>query len=217
MEQQAGETGASQGPADDGLAAAAASRMQETDVDRRAKLVGGHVLIGVSVFCLWAAADAWQAVTQLGAAAFLSVLAAIPAGFVFGTLVHEWCHFAGARLSGARYTVPSRFGLFVFDYDFRNNGLSQFFAMSYGGQAGSALAIVLLGIALPLDTAGRAMVLASCVGAAVFGAMIEWPVLARTRRSGDPVAELAKIDKATLYRSATGASAATLLSWLLLG
>lgn len=212
MEQQAGDPA---GAADEGLGSAAAARMQESDVDRRAKLVGGHLLIGVSVLCLWAAADTWQAVTELPAAALLSVLAALPAGFVFGTLVHEWCHFAGARLSGARYSVPSRFGLFVFEYDFRNNGLSQFFAMSYGGQIGSALAVVLLALAMPTDTAGRAMLLAACVGAGVFGAMIEWPVLARTRRSGDPAGELAKIDKATLYRSAGGASVATLAAWLL--
>lgn len=212
MEQQTGDTGS---PADESLAAAAAARMPETDVDRRAKLVGGHLLIGVAALCLWAAADTWQAVTQLPVAALLSVLAAIPAGFVFGTLVHEWCHFAGARLSGARYTVPARFGLFVFDYDFRNNGLSQFFAMSYGGQAGSALAVLLLLVSVPTDTAGRAMLVAACVGAAVFGGMIEWPVLARTRRSGDPVGELAKIDKGTLYRSAGGASVATLAAWLL--
>ncbi len=213
MEHQAGGT---DGTPDEGLAAAAAERMAETDVDRRAKLVGGHLLIGVTVLCLWAAADTWQAVTQLPVASLLSVLAAIPAGFVFGTLVHEWCHFAGARLSGARYSVPGRFGLFVFEYDFRNNGLSQFFAMSYGGQVGSALAVLLLAISLPTDTAGRAMLLAACVGAGVFGAMIEWPVLARTRRSGDPVGELAKIDKGTLYRSAGGSAVATLASWLLL-
>lgn len=213
MEQQAGNAA---GATDEGLGAAAAARMQESDVDRRAKLIGGHLLIGVALLCLWAAADTWQAVTQFRAAALLSVLAAIPAGFVFGTLLHEWCHFAGARLSGARYTVPSRFGLFVFDYDFRSNGLSQFFAMSYGGQAGSALAVLLLAVAVPTDTAGRAMLVAACVGAGVFGAMIEWPVLARTRRSGDPVAELAKIDKATLYRSAGGSSVATLAAWLLL-
>lgn len=216
MEQQAGEPADGPARADESLGAAAATRMQETDADRRAKLAVGHLLIGVSFFCLWAAADAWQAVTQLGVAALLSVLAAIPAGFVFGTLVHEWCHFAGARLSGARYTVPSRFGLFVFDYDFRNNGLSHFFAMSYGGQAGSVLAVLLLAIALPLDTAGRAMLVAACVGAGVFGAMIEWPVLARTRRSGDPVGELGKIDKSTLYRSAGASSVATLACWLLL-
>lgn len=216
MEQQAGDPAQGSADGEESLDAAAAARMQESDVDRRAKLVGGHLLIGVSLFCLWAAADAWQAVTQLRAAALLSVLAAIPAGFVFGTLVHEWCHFAGARLSGARYRIPERFGLFVFDFDFRNNGLSQFFAMSYGGQVGSVLAVLILAVALPLDTAGRAMVIAACIGGGVFGAMIEWPVLARTRRSGDPLAELGKIDKNTLYRSAGGASAATLLSWLLL-
>ena len=186
------------------------------DLDRRIKLVAAHLLTGVTLLSLWAATDAWQAVTGLRAAAFLSVLAAIPAGVVFGTLVHEWGHFAGARLAGARYTVPDRLGLFVFNYDFGANSVSQFFTMSWGGQIGGALAVVLLWWALPLDTAGRAMIVAAAIGAFFFAGTIEWPVLSRTRRSGNPLAELAKIDRDVLYRGGSIGSLAGLLAWALI-
>jgi hypothetical protein len=187
-----------------------------SDLDRRIKLVAAHVLAGVTLLSLWAATDAWQAVTGLRAAALLSVLAAIPAGVVFGTLVHEWGHFAGARLGGARYTIPDRLGLFVFNYDFGANSVSQFFTMSWGGQIGGALAVVLLWWALPLDTAGRAMIVAAAIGAFFFAGTIEWPVLSRTRVSGNPLAELSKIDRDVLYRSASVGAVAGLLAWALI-
>ena len=186
------------------------------DLDCRIKLVAAHLLTGVALLSLWAATDAWQAVTGLRAAALLSVLAAIPAGVVFGTLVHEWGHFAGARLAGARYTVPDRLGLFVFNYDFGANSVSQFFTMSWGGQIGGALAVVLLWWALPLDTAGRAMIVAAAIGAFFFAGTIEWPVLSRTRSSGNPLAELAKIDRDVLYRGGSIGALAGLLAWALI-
>ena len=104
------------------------------DADRRLMLVLAHLLAIVATFALWAAADAWQSATGIAAASVLSVLAAIPAGVVFATLVHEWGHFAGARVSGARYTVPRKVGLYAFDYDFSANSIPQFFSMSWGGQ-----------------------------------------------------------------------------------
>jgi hypothetical protein len=197
-------------------AGAAAAASPTGDFDRRIQLVVVHLLVGVSVLSLWAAADAWQAVTGLAAASLLSVLAAIPAGLVFSTLVHEWCHLLGARLAGAVYTVPAKPGLFVFNFDFAQNSLAQFRSMSYGGQAGSVLAVLLVWWALPLDTAGRAMLFSASVGGGAFGALIEWPVLARVSAGGDPLAELSKIDRGLLYRNATIAGALTLVLWALI-
>jgi hypothetical protein len=202
-----------QQPAGAEATAAAAAAMLPTAFDRRLQLVVVHLLAGVTVLALWAATDAWQAVTALPAARLLSVLAAVPAGLVFSTLIHEWCHLLGARLAAAAYSVPAKPGLFVFNFDFRQNSLQQFRMMSYAGQAGSVLAVLLVWWALPLDSGGRAMLFSATVGSGVFGALIEWPVLARTRASGNPLAELAKIDKALLYRSASIAGAATLLLW----
>jgi hypothetical protein len=186
------------------------------DADRRLMLVLAHILAVVATFALWAAADAWQSATGIAAASVLSVLAAIPAGVVFATLVHEWGHFAGARVSGARYTVPRKVGLYAFDYDFSANSIPQFFSMSWGGQIGGAVAIALLWAALPQDTAGRCMVLASAIGAFFFAGMIEWPVLMRTRTSGNPLAELSRINRDTLYRSGRTGLGAMLVAWLVL-
>jgi hypothetical protein len=185
-----------------------------TDLDRRLMLVFGQLLIGAAVLALWAAADAWQAVTGLFAAALLSVVLAVPAGLVFSTLVHEWFHFLGARLGGARYAVPARFGLFVFDFDYRASSVQSFRLMSYGGQAGSVVAVLLVWFALPMDTAGRVMLFCAAIGSGAFGALIEWPVLGRVAAGMDPLASLGRIDKALLYRSAGTASAITLALWL---
>jgi hypothetical protein len=186
------------------------------DFDRRLQLAVVHLLVGMTVLSLWAATDAWQAVTGLAVASLLSVLAAIPAGLVFSTLVHEWCHLLGARLAAAAYTVPAKPGLFVFNFDFAQNSLAQFRTMSFGGQGGSLLAVLLVWWALPLDTAGRAMLFSASVGSGAFGALVEWPVLARVSAGGDPLAELSKIDRALLYRNAAIAGALTLALWLLI-
>lgn len=183
--------------------------------DRRMKLAFAHLFVVFAMLTLWAAADASQAVTGLALSGLLSVGMAIVAAVVFSTVVHEWCHFLGAKFSGAAYTIPTTLGLFVFNFDFASNSLAQFYTMSRAGQAGSWLAVLLLYLAVPLDTAGRVMLVCAAIGSAVFAGLIEWPVLRRTRLSGNPLLELARIDRALLYRSAAIASGLTLLLWLL--
>ncbi len=186
------------------------------DGDRRLMLVGTHVLVALTVAALWAAADAWQQVTGLRAAAALSVLVALPAGAVLATLTHEWGHFAAARVAGARYTIPARPGLFVFDFDFTQNTPQQFLWMSCGGQLGGVFGLVLLWLAIPLDSAGRCMLVAGAAGAVVLAAAIEWPVIRRVRAGGDPRSELYRTDRATLLSAFWKGLAATALVWLLL-
>lgn len=190
-------------------------QLRARDIDRRALLIAAHLLLALGVFALWAAADAWQALTGLGVAAGLSVATAIVAGVVLGTLVHEWSHLFGAWSSGAVYTIPARVGLFVFGFDFQRNTLQQFYAMSYAGQAGSWLAVLLLYLAVPMDSAGRVMLVCAAAAAAVYSGLVEWPVLQRTRQSGQPLQELARIDRALLWRSARIAVALGLLLWVL--
>lgn len=186
-----------------------------TAFDRRMKLAFAHLFVVFAMLSLWAAADASQAVTGLALSKLLSVGMAIVAAVVFSTAVHEWCHFLGAKFSGAAYTLPTTLGLFVFNFDFERNSLAQFYTMSRAGQAGSWLAVLLLYLAVPLDTAGRVMLVCAAIGSAVFAGLIEWPVLRRTRLSGNPLLELARIDRAVLYRSAAIATGLTLLLWLL--
>lgn len=199
-----------------GSARSSIPRPELRDSDRRLVIVGSHLLVAMLVLSMWAAADSWQAVTGLALASLLSVLTAFLAGFVLGTLVHEWGHFLGARRAGASYTIPGKPGLFVFNFDFARNSASQFLTMSYGGQLGGALAVLLLWLAVPTDTAGRAMLVAAAGGGAVFAAAIEWPVIRAVRAGGEPAAQLAKIDRAVLSSSALKALVGIALLWLIL-
>lgn len=196
---------------------AAAAALQPSDLDKRLLLVVVHLLVAMVVTSMWGAADAWQEVSGLAIAGVLSVATAFLAGFVLGTLVHEWGHLAGARVAGARYTIPGKPGLFVFNFDFAQNSPQQFLTMSWGGQIGGVLAVVLLWLAVPLDTAGRAMLVSAAAGAAVFAAGIEWPVMRRVGTGGSPHEELARIDRDVLYGSALKGLGATALFWFVLG
>jgi len=173
-----------------------------------------HFPLALVAFTLWAAADSWYLLTGLGIASVLSIITAIVAGTSVSLVIHEWLHFAGAAASGAAYKIPAKQGLFVFDFNYGENSLRQFNIMSWTGQAGSWLIVAALLLAIPLDNAGRVMLVAAAIGNAVFGAAIEWPVLRRAQASGDPLAELSKIDKDVLMRSFLMGVAAAVLFWL---
>ena len=187
--------------------------MAETQIDIDALPVGGHSLnlarhagfhgvLALLALALFAAADSWYTLTGLELALGLSVITGLLAGVTIPTLVHEWFHYLGAKFSGGKYSIPKPLGLFVYDWDFTANSTRQFFVMSLGGTLGSLVAIIFLFQVLPADTAGRAALLAASVGSLGFAGAIEWPVLLRTRKSGEPLSELAKVDLDVLRRSA---------------
>lgn len=160
-----------------------------------------HLSVWLLVFTLYAAADSWYLLTDLGLALLLSVITGLLAGITTTTLVHEWFHLLGAWRSGGAYSIPAKPGLFVYDWKFAENTVGQFNIMSTAGSLGGAIAVLLLWYALPVPNPGRAAVLAGAVASFAFAGAIEWPVLARTRDSGDPLAELSKITPAVLWRS----------------
>jgi len=172
-----------------------------------------HFMIWLGALSVFAAADSWSTVTGLEFAAFLAILAAIVAGVTSTTLIHEWFHFFGAWASGGRYGIPARNGLFVFDWHYGDNSLKQFYTMSLAGSAGSVVGIALLWLSVPTDTAARAALTAAAIASLAYGACIEWPVLKRTQMSGDPLAELSKIDSAVLTRALVAATAVGLIAW----
>jgi hypothetical protein len=87
--------------------------------------------------------------------------------------------------------------------------------MSLGGNLGGLLALLLLASGIATDTAGRSALVAGALASVVFAAIIEWPVLWRTRSSREPLQELSKIDPGVLRRAAMGSLASGLLGWLL--
>lgn len=174
-----------------------------------------HLGVALLLFCLWAATDTWYLVTGFAVANALSVTVAAVTGAIITTLIHEWAHFAGARIGGAAYRVPDSFGLFVYDYDFEKNDLRQFNTMSVAGQVGSWASVFMFWWALPMDTPGRVMLVGGAVASAIFAGMIELPVLRRSQHSGEPLGELSKIDLRVLQQSALGGLGAGLLVWYL--
>ena len=197
--------------------------MQETNMEQtlpkatRSMRLGKHALLH---FVIWfgalaafAAADSWSTVTGLEFAAFLAVLAAIVTGVTSTTIIHEWFHFLGAWVSGGRYGIPADKGLFVYDWHYGENSLKQFYTMSLAGSVGSVVGIALLWSAVPTDTPARAALTAAAIASLAYGACIEWPVLRRTQKSGDPLAELSKIDTSVLTRSFVVSVAVGAISW----
>jgi len=197
---------------------AATASKGKTAVSRRlrlAKLARTHALVFLAALSAFAAADSWSALSGLGIAGLLSVITGALAGVTIATLIHEWFHYLGARQSGARFDIPSRQGLFLYDWDFRSNSLRQFLTMSVAGSVGGLLAVFLLWTSVPADTWGRAALRGGAIAGVVFAACIEWPIIRRTRRGADPLAELSKIDQRLLSRSFMVASVAGIVMTLI--
>jgi hypothetical protein len=187
-----------------------------SDTEKLFKHAGIHFLVAITALSMWAAADTWYLVTELALANFLSVATAVVAGAAISTVIHEWFHYAGANVSGSTYTIPEKTGFFVYDFDYKESSEAQFRTMSYAGQLGSAVSVIGLLMLVPVDNAGRAMLISAALGSAVFGASIEWPVLMRTRESHDPLAELKKITPEVFKRSLSIGVGSGLLLWLLI-
>ncbi len=160
---------------------------------RLAKLAAAHALVLLAALSLFAAADSWTVVTGLGMATLLGIATGALAGVVVANLVHEWFHYFGARCVGAAFEVPSRLGLFLYDWDFAANSRRQFLTMSVAGSIGGFVAIILIWNAVPTDNWGRAALLSGVIASVVFAALIEWPVIRRVREGADPFVELAKV------------------------
>ncbi|MEH6587144.1 MAG: hypothetical protein V7720_11315 [Halioglobus sp.] len=177
---------------------------------------GLHLGLWILAFSLFAATDSWSQLTGWQLASLLNVLTGIAAGFITVNLVHEWFHYLGAKLTSGNYTLKTTPSLFVFDWNFETNKLNQFYTMSIAGSIGGAVALVAVFNSVDTDSAGRAALAAGAAASFAFGSIIEWPVLARTRRSKNPLQELSKITPSVLVRAATGSTIIGLISWFAL-
>ena len=153
---------------------------------------------------LWGGADAWAAASGLGLATVAAVGNGGVAGWVITSLLHEWGHYAGAKLSGAAAPRIQAKGLSFFRYrfDLENNSLGQFTAMSLGGNIAHWSWFLGLLLLLPLSTAGQAAFVGTAFAFALFASFIEWPIIARVRQGQVPPTEaFTHIDAAFLRRN----------------
>jgi hypothetical protein len=174
-----------------------------------------HAALALALLVLFAAADSWQMLSAIALANLFSVVVGLLAGALLTTLLHEWSHLLGARLTGARYSPARRPSLLVFDWDFGANTRRQFLVMSVAGTLGSVAAVYLLCSTVPGNAPGRIALQGAAWGSLVFAAVIEWPVLYRVRRGEEPLAALGRITPATVGLGAgAGLVAIGLSAWL---
>ncbi len=183
------------------------------DLARLRRIGALHLVMAMAAITLWGAADAWAVASGWGLAQAVALANAAIAAIVLVSLVHEWGHYAGARLAGAEAPVfpkPVRY-FFLFD----RNDRRQFLWMSAGGILAPWALVVLAVLCVPIDNASRAMLLAALVARAVQIAVFEVPVALNTAQGAEPRAELERQVKAGgLVRGRWIGLAAGALVWL---
>lgn len=180
---------------------------------------GYHGFALIAALALWGAADSWVIVSNLQIAIVFSVLASIAFGIAMAHILHEWSHFFGAYFSGAKYTVKEKPAFLFFDFDYDNNSRKQFLSMSIGGTVGNLIFLALILLCIPLDSAGRTMLLAVGIGMAVYVSVIEFPVIRLASGGKSAMESLIEhfgkgpgiLNMATMY-----GILATIISWFLL-
>ena len=137
---------------------------------------------------LWAAADTWYAVTGLWLAQVIAVGDAILVGLLLASLFHEWGHYSGAIAANAKAcrVEPQLGSFFRFDFDYQENDHRQFHWMTYGGHIFHWGILIILLIALPLDSLSRIALVGSVFGFIVFATFIEYNIVKDTWAGADP-------------------------------
>ena len=146
------------------------------------------IAVILAALSVWAAADTWHQATGLWLAEAVAVGDAILVGLLLASLFHEWGHYAGAASSGASTTRVAPVGLsfFRFNFNYADNDLRQFHWMTYGGHVLHWSILILLLIAIPLDSLGRIALVSAVFGFVVFATFIEVNILRQTFAGEDP-------------------------------
>ncbi|MDJ0853332.1 MAG: hypothetical protein QNK04_33620 [Myxococcota bacterium] len=178
-----------------------------------------HFVMVMGALTLWGAADAWAEASGWALAHAAALANAVIAGLVIANTLHEWGHFAGARLSGSASPVmekPVKY-FFMFNFPFEQNDSRQFAWMSWGGILTPWLLVLLVALLVPIDTASRALLLAVFVTRAVQVSVFEVPVVQRASRGGDPREELGRQLEAGFATSRYVGLAVGALVWIVAG
>ncbi|MGI9591716.1 MAG: hypothetical protein ACR2P8_10145 [Myxococcota bacterium] len=189
---------------------------REKDLANLRNVAGIHFAMVTGALTLWGAADLWAETSGWALAYAAAIANAVLAGVVVANTSHEWGHFAGARLSGAASPVmdkPVRY-FFMFNFPFERTDRRQFAWMSWGGIVAPWLLVLLTLLLIPIDTVGRALLLAVFVTRAVQVSVFEVPVVLRARQGGDPREELGRQLVSGFGTSRYAGLAAGALVWL---
>ena len=162
--------------------------LSHQDWARMRRIGAWHGTAVLAALTLWGTADLWAQQSGWALALLVSLGMAVAVGRAIGAIGHEWGHFAGARLAGARSPVrnkPVRL-YFMFEFDMAANSPRQFISMSLGGISANWLlflaALVLIPLATPAAVALACMLFAQAVNVSLF----EVPIVRSVMAGADP-------------------------------
>ena len=160
--------------------------MESEEKKRLAKVGKKHAAFVLSSLTLWGASDYWAAESELILALTLALINSIVAGTIVASILHEWGHFLGARLSGSEAPLLEKtFSFFFFNFKDEGNTKSQFLKMSLGGPIANWSLVIAFFFLLPLETWSQVLFLATLLSTAVSVSIFEVPVMLRFRE-GEP-------------------------------
>ena len=149
-----------------------------------------HGSVAVALACLLTLVDLWELTANTRYASYIAAIWAFLCGLGFSHIIHEWCHYAGARLAKSAITLNPKIHPLFFDFDFSTNTSRQFLYLSLGGLVGNLLLLALL-IYFPVkDSIAMTSLLAAVLGQFVFVLMLELPVSVEVMRGEDPLVAL---------------------------
>jgi hypothetical protein len=191
---------------------------EHNDTETAEPSLASHLLkdavVIFAALSVWAAADTWYETTQLGLAQMIAVGDAIIVGIILSTLAHEWGHYVGAITSGAKVTrfYPNHVTFLRFNFEFAENDVKQFHQMTYGGHIMHWLVLVLLIVALPLDTLQRITLVAAYFGFVAFSTHLEYNIVKDTWAGADPATRLNALTNNDIKQSAVVGTLAGMLA-----
>ena len=145
-----------------------------------------HAAFVLGSLTLWGVSDYWAAESELILALGLALINSVVAGTIIASILHEWGHFLGARLSGSNSPLLEKtFSFFFFNFKDEGNTKSQFLQMSLGGPLANWSLVIGVFLLLPLETWSQILLIATMLSIAVSVSIFEVPIMLRLR-DGEP-------------------------------
>jgi hypothetical protein len=209
-----------QGGGQEDIAQFLGQSVAEADEAKLSLVMVRDVAVVSLLLTLYGAAETWAATSGLALAALVSTVDGLVVGVAVAALLHEWGHFAGARLAGGHAPLKPMKGLAptfpIFDFDYANNDGRAFMWMSVGGNVAHWGVVALVLTSVPLGSPGAAALAAGAIGFAVFSSAVEFPVIRRASSGVPGMEALGTIPRDFVSRYMPFAIGAAALAFLVL-
>ena len=154
----------------------------------RQALTHGSVVMALTASLI--AANSWPHALTSDIGRYAIAAWAFLCGLAFSHIIHEWCHYAGARLAKSTLTLKPRVHPLFFDFDLEANTSRQFLCLSLGGLTGNLLLLALLIFYNAPGSIVSISLLAAVLGQLVFVLLLELPVSVEVITGKEPLAAL---------------------------